>query len=78
VEEEQDDADCGDPMPSPLIVPTQPLSTTSANRTNVTSSTTWGLFESVVAKFGGNQAAVEGEVTYLREASQHIQCLLPS
>jgi hypothetical protein len=39
--EEQDHVDWGDPEPSPLTAPVEPASTTSADRPNITSSTTW-------------------------------------
>jgi hypothetical protein len=40
VEEEHDDADWGDPEPTPLAAPVEPASTTSADGPDPTSSTT--------------------------------------
>jgi hypothetical protein len=68
VEEEHDDADWGDPEPTPPAAPVEPASTTSADGPDPTSSTTWGLLEPAPAENGGVEAAVEGEATSSREA----------
>jgi hypothetical protein len=66
-EEEQDDADWGDPKQSPLATLVDPTSTTLANRPKVTSSTTWGSLEPKHAKTRGDQVAVEWEATSSRD-----------
>ena len=69
VEEEQDDTDWGNPEPSSLVVPVEPASTTSANRLDITSSTTWGPLELQPARHGGDQA----DVNLFEDAPRHIQ-----
>jgi hypothetical protein len=73
VEEEHDDAGWVALEPTPPAAPVEPASTTTANRPNPTSSTTWGLLEPTPTKTGGVEATVEGEATSSREAPQHIQ-----
>jgi hypothetical protein len=72
--EEQDHIDWGDPEPSPPAAPVEPASTTSADRPNITSSTTWGPLELELTKPRGYQAIVEGEATSSRNTPRHIQC----
>jgi hypothetical protein len=72
VEEEGVDANWGDPEPTPPAAPIEVASTTSANRPNPASSTTWGLLEPSPAEIGGVETAIEGEATFSREAPQHI------
>ena len=45
VEEEQDDADWGDPEPTPPAAPVDPATSTSAHGPDPTTSSTWGPFE---------------------------------
>jgi len=45
VEEEQEDADWGDPELTPLAAPLEPVTSTLAHGLDLSSSTTWGLFE---------------------------------
>ena len=45
VEEEQEDADWGDPKPTPPSAPLEPTMTTSAHGPDPSTSTTWGPFE---------------------------------
>jgi hypothetical protein len=73
VEEDHDNADWGDPEPTPLATLVEPASTTLADRPDPTSSTTWGPLEPVLAKTGGVEAAVDGEATYSRTAPHHVQ-----
>ena len=77
VEEEQEDADWGDPEPTPLAAPLEPTMTTLAHGPDPSTSTTWGLFEQlpqpVPAAPKEAPAAVEGEATSSREAPRHIQ-----
>ena len=77
VEEEQDDADWGDPEPTPPAAPVDPATTTSVDGPTATSSTTWGPYDQapqlVPAAPEGAPAAVEGEASSSREAPRHIQ-----
>ena len=73
VEEEHDDADWGDPEPTPPAAPVEPASTTSADGPDPNSSTTWGPLDSAPAETGGAEDVVEGEATSSREAPYHIQ-----
>ena len=65
--EEQDDADWGDPEPTPLAAPVDPATSTSAHGPDPTTSSTWGPFEqlpqSVPVAHEGGPAAVDGEAT---------------
>ena len=45
VEEEQEDANWGDPEPTPPAAPLEPATSTLAHGHDPSSSTTWGLFE---------------------------------
>ena len=45
VEEEEEDADWGDPEPIPPAAPLEPTTSTLAHSPNPSSSTTWGPFE---------------------------------
>ena len=45
VEEEQEDADWGDPELTPLASPLEPTTSTSAHNPDPSSSTTWGPCE---------------------------------
>jgi hypothetical protein len=72
VEEEQDDTDWSDLESSPLFNLVEHIFTTSAGRPNITSSTTLGPLELELAKPKGDYATIEGEVTSLRDAPQHI------
>ena len=76
VEEEQEDADWGDPEPTPPAAPLEPAMSTSALGPDPSYSTTWGLFEQppqpTLAAPEEAPAAVEGEATSSREAPQHI------
>jgi hypothetical protein len=47
VEEEHDDADWGDPEPTPPAAPVEPASTTLADGLDPTSSTTWCPIEPI-------------------------------
>ena len=77
VEEEQEDTNWGDPKPTPLAAPLEPVTSTSAHGPDPSSSTTWGLFEQLPqpAQTAPEEvpAAVEGEATSSREAPRHIQ-----
>jgi hypothetical protein len=72
VEEEHDNADWGDPKSTPPTL-VEPASITSADKTDPTSSSTWGLLELASTEIGGVEATIEGEATSSREAPQHIQ-----
>ena len=67
MEEEQEDADWGDPELTPPAVPLEPTTSTSAQGPDPSSSTTWGLCEQppqpapVAPKEA--PAAIEGEAT---------------
>ena len=62
--EEQEDANCGDPKPTPLAAPLEPTMSTLAHGPNPSSSTTWGPFEQppqpMLAAPEEAPAAVEG------------------
>ena len=77
VEEEQEDADWGDPELTPPAAPLEPTTSTSAHGPDPSSSTTWGLFEQPPQPASAAPeealATVEGEVTSSREAPRHIQ-----
>ena len=45
MEEEQEDADWGDPEPTPLATPLEPATTNPAHGLDPSSSTTWGPCE---------------------------------
>jgi len=72
VEEEQEDADWGDPKPTPPTAPLEPTTSTLAHSLDPYSSTTWGPFkqppEPAPAAPEEAPAAVEGEATSSREA----------
>ena len=77
VEDDAEDADWGDPEPTPLAAPLASSTTTSADGPDPSSSTTWGLFEQppqpTPAVPEEAPTAVEGEATSSREAPRHIQ-----
>ena len=60
VEEEQDDANWGDPEPTPPAAPVELASTTSTDGLDPTSSITWGLLETMPFALRGGQATIEG------------------
>ena len=76
MEEEQEDADWGDPESTPPAAPLEPAMTTLAHGPDPSTSTTWGPFEqlpqSVSAAPEEAPTAIEGEVTSSREAPRHI------
>ena len=76
VEEEQEDADWGDPEPTPPAAPLEPATTTSAHGPDPSTSTTWGpskqLPQPTPAATEEAPTAVEGEATSSREAPRHI------
>ena len=67
VEEEQEDADWGDPKPTPPTAPLEPTTSTLAHGPNPSSSTTWGPCKQpprpTLAAPEEAPAAVEGEAT---------------
>lgn len=74
VEEEQDDADWGDPEPTPPAAPLDPATTTTVRGPDPSSSTSWGpndQFPSLAPE--GAPATAEGEATSSRTAPLHIQ-----
>ena len=77
VEEEQEDADWGDPELTPPAAPLKPTMSTSAHGPDPSSSTTWGPCEQPPQPTPTTPeeapAAVEGETTSSRGAPQHIQ-----
>jgi hypothetical protein len=76
VEENEEDADWGDVEPTSLATPVESPTTTSAHGPDPSSSITWGPCEPppqpASTKPEEALAAVEGEVTSLREAPRHI------
>jgi hypothetical protein len=73
VEEDHDNTDCCDSESSPLAPLVEHASTTLDDGPNISTSTTWGPLEPEGAAPRGVQAAIEGEATYSREASRHVQ-----
>ena len=77
MEEEQEDADWGDPEPTPPAAPLEPAMSTSAHGPDPSSSTTWGPCEQPPqpspAAPKEAPAVVEGEATSSRGAPRHIQ-----
>ena len=77
VEEEQEDADWGDPELTPPAAPLEPTTTTLAHGLDPSSSTTWGPCEQppqpTPAAPEEAPVAVEAEVTSSRGAPRHIQ-----
>jgi hypothetical protein len=75
-EEEQEDADWGDPKPAPPAAPPEPVTSTLAHGPDPSSSTTWGPCEQPPQPTSATPeealAAVEGEATSSREAPWHI------
>ena len=75
MEEEQEDADWGDPKSTPPAAPLKPVTSTSAHGPDPSSSTTWGLFEQppqpTPTPPEEPPAAVEGEVTFQWGTSAH-------
>ena len=76
VEEEQEDADWGDPELTPLATPLEPATSTSAHSPDPSSSTTWGPCEQppqpVPAAPEEALAAMEGDVTSSMWTPRHI------
>jgi hypothetical protein len=72
VEEEQEDADWGDPELTPPAAPLEPATSTLAHGPDPSSSTTWSPFEQppqpAPAALEEALATVEGEATSSREA----------
>ena len=72
MEVEQEDANCGDPKPTPLAAPLEPTMSTLAHSPDSSSSTTLGPLEQppqpTLATPKEALAVVEGEATSLREA----------
>ena len=81
VEEEQEDADWGDPELTPSAAPLEPTTSTLAHSPDLSSSSTLGPCEQPPqpAWAGPEEAlaTVEGEVTSSRGAPWHIQCRHP-
>jgi hypothetical protein len=76
MEEEHNDADWGDLKLTPLAVLVDPMSTTSDDRPNMTSSTTWEPLEPKSTEPRGVDV-VEEEVTSLRDAPCHSHHVHP-
>jgi hypothetical protein len=68
VEDEHTDADWGDPEMTPLVVPVESASTTTADRPGSSSSITWGMLESLHTETRGVEATIEGKTTSSRMA----------
>ena len=77
VEEEQEDADWGDPKPTPPAAPLEPVTSTLAHGFDPSSSTTWGPCEQPPQPTPTTPeeapAAVEGEATSSMGTPWHIQ-----
>ena len=77
LEEEQEDADWGDPKPTPSATPLEPMTSTLAHDLDPSSSTNWGPHEQlpqpVSAASKEAPAAIDGEATSSKGAPQHIQ-----
>jgi hypothetical protein len=77
VEEIKEDADWGDAEPTFSATPVESATTTLTHGLDLSSSTTWGLHEPsprpTLVTPEEASTTIEGEVTSLREAPQHIQ-----
>jgi hypothetical protein len=76
MEEEQEDADRGDPELTPSAAPLEPATSTSAHSPDPSSFTTWGPCKQPPQPMSVAPeevlATVEGEATSSREAPRHI------